>query len=117
MSFFNKCDTENVYASLMDSIDELYFNMGEPEEIQEGKPDTTTGNYNDEYWDPCSIGDHDGEEDNVAYALNAQLDVVISPLGLDGVRHYYTTTKWDEFVEQAQNLIDEYHNNGSISFY
>jgi len=98
----------HLYSDMVGEIEALYRDLGTPPEMQDGKPDTNTGNKANPYWRPESIGDYGGAEDEICELLNEQLDDVQSPLGLDGIRHYYTTPEWDDFVEQADEIIGEY---------
>lgn len=103
-----------LYGGLMSNINELYGKMGNPSEFCAGeiKTSTTTGDYNDDYWDSDEIGDFNGDEDQAADFANAQLEVVFDGLRLSGnggISHYYLSEEWADFVEQALDLLEDYH--------
>lgn len=119
MSIFtqDQIASNTLYSSIMQDINDLYVECGQPVEIQEGQPaNTTTGNGQSAYWDAGNLGDWEGKEEDTADYANACLDEVYHGLNLycnGGVSHYYTTTEWDEFVSNAQEIINDYHSDGA----
>lgn len=106
-----------LYGSVMSRINDLFVKCNQPTHIQHGKPEnTTTGSYKDPYWDAGSIGEWDGKEEAVAEYANSALEEVFDGLGLygnGGISRYYSTPEWDEFANQAWEIIENYHQQGA----
>ena len=115
MKIYNEDTISNndFYGGVMVEINELYETMGEPDEFPRGETRrATTGNHADPYWDSNTIGDWDGDEDEVAEWAQDQLNDVYHGLGMGGnggICHYYTSPKWDDFVCAAEEIIDAFH--------
>lgn len=105
-----------LYGNVMKEINELHKLCHIPVEFNNEKRRTTTGNQCNPFWDAGSIGDWDGDEDEVAETAQNLLNEVYSGLGLGGnggIMHYYRSSEWADFVELAEEIIDNYHNTNA----
>jgi len=104
-----------LYDDVMREINNLHDELGEPEEFENGENRrATTGNYRNLTWNSGDIGEWDGDEEFVAAQANDMLSVVYRGLGYDysgGISHYYASARWNDFTEQADAIIDSFHEN------
>lgn len=105
-----------LYGEVMMRINDLYADLMEPSEFSddETRTNTTTGNYQDPFWRSDEIGEWDGDEEEVAKYANSQLEEVYAELGIfgnGGIYNYYIAQEWAEFVEKAEGIIEDFHQN------
>ena len=106
-----------LYNGVMVDINKLHDDYNCPTEFDNGETrKTTTGNYISPFWNAITIGDwDDGKE--VVDKMNEYLDTVHHPLGLmgnGGITHFYRSEKWTEFVIEAKDIIDDFHNENAF---
>lgn len=118
MIYSDKEIAENeLYADIMIEINEIYEEMGSPDQFEEGASDRTTGEPITQYWATRDIGDWGGNECAVAEYANDCLDIVFSGLGLmgnGGIRHIDLTIDWELFLIEATDLIEDFHNRSAF---
>lgn len=103
-------DGNIIYGPLMKSINDLYVKHGCPVELKDTRT-TTTGNHIDDQWNKRNIGDWGGLEAVAASFAQSQLQEVFIGLGLGGnggIRYYYQTEEWRNFIAEAMEELDNY---------
>lgn len=94
-----------LYAPVMEQINQLHEEMGEPEAPNSGP---TTGGALDDQFTSDSIGDWDGKEEEVADWANERREEVLNALNMGSYPYYYQSDEWAEFANRAYELVMEF---------
>jgi len=113
MIFTNEQISENwLYAPIMEQINELHEKKGGPTMEVRG-PTTETAGYDAHdglQWTAESIGDWGGREQEVADTAQNALDDVLNAIDRGRLVFYKNQgDAWEEFANQAYELIREYN--------